>query len=161
NILERFPQYNVKFHDRYFETLKRRVSKLPKQIAEAEQEMKPKSPGEKGYEKLRKEIKKKKEVLADTKRQLEEWAPEKFGKLSAFQKNLYKKAFTINDKDPDFMELSKLKYKENDKEREILIPKGDVLYQFRKDVDSGQLPTVSWLAPPKNFSDHPSAPWFG
>src|SRR5262249_11930283 len=40
-------------------------------------------------------------------------------------------------------------------------PKGDIFHQFRKDVQSGQLPTVSWLVAPENFSDHPSAPWYG
>jgi phospholipase C len=40
-------------------------------------------------------------------------------------------------------------------------PKGDVLHQFRQDVQSGKLPTVSWLSAPENFSDHPSAPWYG
>jgi phospholipase C len=35
------------------------------------------------------------------------------------------------------------------------------LYQFRKDVNTGKLPAVSWLAGPQNFSDHPSAPWYG
>jgi phospholipase C len=28
-------------------------------------------------------------------------------------------------------------------------------------VQSGKLPTVSWLVAPENFSDHPSAPWYG
>jgi phospholipase C len=28
-------------------------------------------------------------------------------------------------------------------------------------VHSGKLPTVSWLTAPENFSDHPSAPWYG
>src|SRR3546814_20955207 len=23
------------------------------------------------------------------------------------------------------------------------------------------MPTVTWLVPPQNFSDHPSAPWYG
>jgi len=36
-----------------------------------------------------------------------------------------------------------------------------VLYQFRQDVHSGNLPTVSWIVSPENFSDHPGAPWYG
>jgi phospholipase C len=36
-----------------------------------------------------------------------------------------------------------------------------VLYQLREDVRSGNLPMVSWLTAPENFSDHPSAPWYG
>ncbi|MGH9666025.1 MAG: alkaline phosphatase family protein, partial [Bryobacteraceae bacterium] len=45
--------------------------------------------------------------------------------------------------------------------REMQIPKGDVLHQFRRDVETGKLPIVSWLVAPENFSDHPSAPWYG
>ncbi len=41
------------------------------------------------------------------------------------------------------------------------MPAGDLFYQFRSDVENGKLPTVSWLASPQNFSDHPSAPWYG
>ena len=41
------------------------------------------------------------------------------------------------------------------------VPKGDVLYQFRKDVNDGKLPTVSWLSAPEKFSDHPTSPWYG
>src|SRR5690606_21353923 len=45
--------------------------------------------------------------------------------------------------------------------RETQVPKGDILFQFRKDVNEGKLPMVSWLVAPKKFSDHPSAPWYG
>jgi phospholipase C len=41
------------------------------------------------------------------------------------------------------------------------VPKGDVLHQFRADVDSGKLPTVSWLVAPERFSDHPGSAWYG
>ena len=41
------------------------------------------------------------------------------------------------------------------------VPKGDVLHQFRSDVENGKLPSVSWLVAPENFSDHPGAPWYG
>ncbi len=53
-------------------------------------------------------------------------------------------------------------YQEGGQQRELQIPKGDVLYQFRKDVEEGKLPTVSWLAVrPSFYSDHPDSPWFG
>ena len=35
------------------------------------------------------------------------------------------------------------------------------MHQFRQDVTTGNLPTVSWLVAPENFSDHPSSAWFG
>ncbi|MDN3691009.1 alkaline phosphatase family protein [Chryseobacterium tructae] len=39
--------------------------------------------------------------------------------------------------------------------------KGDVLFQFRKDVEEKKLPLVSWLVAPEHFSDHPGSPWYG
>jgi phospholipase C len=41
------------------------------------------------------------------------------------------------------------------------VPKGDVLYEFRKDVNEGKLPAISWLTAPEKFSDHPTSPWYG
>ena len=35
------------------------------------------------------------------------------------------------------------------------------MHQFRADVNTGKLPTVSWLTAPQLFSDHPDSPWFG
>jgi phospholipase C len=46
-------------------------------------------------------------------------------------------------------------------QRELKVPKGDIFHQFRQDVQSGNLPTVSWLAAPENFSDHPASAWYG
>lgn len=71
------------------------------------------------------------------------------------------RAFGINSGDPDFHTLNALKYNENGTARELNIPKGDILDQFRKDTDNDALPTVSWLMTPANFSDHPGVPWFG
>lgn len=50
---------------------------------------------------------------------------------------------------------------DGDEKRKATVPKGDILHQFRQDVTSGKLPTVSWLVPPAQFSDHPSCPWYG
>jgi len=41
------------------------------------------------------------------------------------------------------------------------VPRGDIFYQFRRDVNEGKLPAISWLPPPEKFSDHPTAPWYG
>jgi phospholipase C len=43
----------------------------------------------------------------------------------------------------------------------MAVPQSDPLHRFRKDVDSGTLPTVSWLVPSERFSDHPGSPWYG
>src|SRR5699024_1903430 len=60
-----------------------------------------------------------------------------------------------------YHELAPLNYSDSGISRKVNIPKGDVLYQFRKDVENGALPMVSWLAGAQYLSDHPSAPWYG
>jgi len=161
NPLEFLSQFNVRFSSRYVQSLQNRSQTLPGEIADLETKFNTMSATDKDYEKLQKEIVKKKEVLEDTNDQLVKWTKENFEKLSQQQKNIYKRAFTTNEGDADFLELSTLSYEDNGVSRELPVPKGDFLYQFRKDVDSGNLPTVSWLVPSQNFSDHPSAPWYG
>ena len=90
-----------------------------------------------------------------------EYTAEKFDKLPDHNKNIHRKAFVTNTKDPFQHQLTPLNYKDENIGREINIPKGDILHQFREDVKAGNLPTVSWLVAPECFSDHPSAPWFG
>ncbi len=84
-----------------------------------------------------------------------------FAKLSPRAQSLHAKAFTTNTGDAAYRQLETLAYRDGDTPRELLVPKGDVLHQFRQDVETGKLPAVSWLVPPENFSDHPSAPWYG
>ena len=83
------------------------------------------------------------------------------GELSGKDKNLHEKAFTTNKKDPNYHNLTSLKYKDGDNEHEVNVPQGDVLHQFREDVKNKQLPTVSWIVAPQKFSDHPSSAWYG
>ena len=82
-------------------------------------------------------------------------------RISPAEWKLHEKAFTTNRGDPSYRELETLRYRDGAAAREMLIPKGDVFHQFRTDVEKGQLPSVSWLVAPENFSDHPSAPWYG
>ncbi|MEO6134930.1 MAG: phospholipase C, phosphocholine-specific [Ginsengibacter sp.] len=161
NPLEFLSQYNVRFSSRYVQSLRDRIESLPTEISVAEKKLVATASTEEAYKKLQIEIEKKNEVLEDSKTQLEKWSKENFEKLSAHQKNIYRRAFITNEGDADYHRLAQVKYKEEGIERELMAPKGDVLYQFRKDVDSGELPTVSWLVPSQNLSDHPSAPWYG
>ncbi|MFO1498617.1 MAG: phospholipase C, phosphocholine-specific [Verrucomicrobiota bacterium] len=84
-----------------------------------------------------------------------------FARLPPREQQLHQKAFTTNEGDPDYRKLTTLSYKDGKSERVLQVPKGDILYRFRRDVAEGQLPTVSWIVAPENFSDHPGAPWFG
>jgi phospholipase C len=81
--------------------------------------------------------------------------------LSPSQQRLSERAFTTNVGDPNYHQLATLRYLDGTTPREMSLPKGDVLYQFRKDVATGDLPTVSWLVAPMNFSDHPASPFYG
>lgn len=161
NPLEQQAQFNSRFSSRYVNTLKKRAEDMPAEISKLETEVAAMQPDDKDYEKKKKEVEKKKEVLADTLSQLQQWNKENFEKLSPYQKNLFSKAFTTNEGDPDYLSLSTLAFEAHNEKREVVIPKGDVLYQFRKDVDSGNLPAVSWIVPSQKLSDHPSAPWYG
>lgn len=86
---------------------------------------------------------------------------EKYKSLTAAQKSLHDRAFTTNQKDPNYRNLQTLTYQDAGQQRELDVPKGDILHQFRADVKSGNLPLVSWLVPSGKFSDHPGHPWYG
>jgi len=161
NLLEPFAQYNVRYSLRYVQGLRAQLDKLPGEIEKLQAKAASLKPGSAALEKVNKEIDRKSEVLAKVKEEAAKWTPENFDKLSAREQNLYKKAFTINDGDPHYHELDTLEYVADGKKREMSIPKGDVLHQFREDVNNGKLPAVSWLVGPENFSDHPTAPWYG
>jgi len=161
NQLENFSQYNVRFSTRYVKALEQQIETLPNEIATLKTKLASLAAGSSEAEKTQKQIAKKEEVLATAKTGLVKWSQENYDKLSQESKNLYQKAFTNNAGDPDYHQLAGLTYEENGVKRELNIPKGDILHQFREDVNNGKLPAVSWLAGPENFSDHPTAPWYG
>ncbi|TZF82522.1 phospholipase C, phosphocholine-specific [Pedobacter sp. BS3] len=158
NNLEFFKVYNTRFSDRNIKSLQALVDTLPGEIDEL-LERSPSS--EEAARKIQASVKKKQAALDNARAELAKFAPENFEKLSPREKSLYHRAFTTNAGDPNFRSLDTLKYKDGGKEYEVTVPKGDLLHQFRKDVNEGKLATVSWLASPKNFSDHPTAPWYG
>ncbi len=88
---------------------------------------------------------------------------EKYNKLSQRERNLIDKAFASNINAPfNYLELAPFKYVDDEgKEQTLEIPKNDIFYQFRSDVDNGKLPAVSWLVAPQRFSDHTSSPLYG
>jgi len=153
NVLEYFEQYNVRLHPGGIENLQEKKKSLLAQIAEAPKE-------NLNAEQLTK-IEALKKLLSKTEEEEKIYTMEAHAALSEKAKNLNAKAFVINSNDPDFHKLTPLTYNEKGTERELNIPKGDILHQFRQDVNEGKLPTVSWLMTPANFSDHPGVPWFG
>ncbi|MBS1684838.1 MAG: phospholipase C, phosphocholine-specific [Bacteroidetes bacterium] len=161
NPIEFFKQYNVKLSRRYIDWLAAKDASLPGEIAELERKLTVKDIPARQYDALQKQLK---DLQALHKRVMKEkplYTREKYNALSAFQKSIHERAFTTNVKDPHYHDLQPLRYKDGNTEREITVPKGDVLYQFREDVENGQLPSVSWIVAPEAFSDHPSSAWFG
>jgi phospholipase C len=153
NPIEWFENYQVRFHPEYQKYLKKWVANAP-QLIETLKKKAAESNDEKDLKALAQTEAYHKIALHD----LEQYTAENFEKLSDFQKSIHKKAFTTNREHSDYHSIEEVDVSPEEK---MTVPKGDVLYQFRKDVDSGNLPPVSWIVAPQNFSDHPSAPWYG
>lgn len=153
NVLEYFEQYQIRLHPEAIANMSMKRKEMLKSLDAVKKHPK-------GAEREKMEAK-----LALTFQQLiedeERYTLREYEKLSPFQKNINSKAFGTNKGDANYHELEPFKYADRGIQRELNIPKGDVLHQFRKDVENGSLPTVSWLMTPANFSDHPGAPWFG
>lgn len=158
NLLEFFAAYNVKYAPYYVQNLQKLSTELPGEIASLKQQQ---TSDDAAAKKLAIEISKKEEVLANAREELKMWSRENFEKLSDREKRLYQNAFVVNKNDPNYRKITELKYMDGNTERKLTVPAGDILHQFRQDVNEGKLPTVSWFAGPQNFSDHPSAPWYG
>lgn len=161
NPIEWFSQYHVRFSPSYMPYLPAAIDAFTKDVAAAEDKLATLTAGSDEHKKAQQELAEKKAILQFLKDDQQVVTPENFEKLSERAKNLHRKAFTTNTGDAAFRELTTLQYKDGDVLREMQVPKGDVLHQFREDVKGGKLPTVSWLVPPENFSDHPGAPWYG
>lgn len=142
NDMEFFKQYHVKRHPEHLVYLRKAKTELETRLKE------------KADAKLQ-------EKLQFVNKEIDFLEQNPLEKLTSEQQDLHKRAFVTNRNDPDFHTLETLTYDDNGTQRTTKIPKGDVLHQFRADVDAGKLPTVSWLVAPSNFSDHPGAPWYG
>ncbi len=150
NPLEWFDQYHVGFRKTHLEYLERMAATLPAEIEKL-----------RGKDGAQKELAAKEKLLRYVTTERARWTKEALARLSERELSLHQKAFTTNENDPGYRNLSTLRYRDGAAMREMDIPKGDPLHQFRKDVDDGKLPTVSWLVAPERFSDHPGSPWYG
>jgi phospholipase C len=160
NVLEFFKQYNVKLTKRFIDYLPKKIERIKQEIKTLEDQNKTETNKTKHARNLS-YISYLEHQLRIANEDLENCTHEKFDALSEHEKNIHHKAFVTNTKDPDQHKLTPLNYTDENIGREINIPKGDIFHQFREDVKTGNLPTVSWLVAPEFFSDHPSAPWFG
>jgi phospholipase C len=157
NDLEFFKQFNVRLHPEHLKYMDRQAKSLPEEIKNLKTAIEQQPTNTKLPEELKKKEARLTNVLADQQR----WNQARYDALTEREKSIHQKAFVTNRDDPDYHSLINMRYEEDGVSRDMKIPKGDVLHQFRKDVETGKLPTVSWLVPPCNFSDHPGAPWYG
>lgn len=152
NNLEWFAQYNVRYKKSHIDFYNRRIKELKEEILKLEEEQKIKP-----SQKLSNTLVQKQEQLIAFQKEVEKYSEANFAKLSSQEKELHERAFQTNEGDPYYHEVEEVEFEG----AKIQVPKGDILYQFRKDVEEGRLPTVSWLVAPQHFSDHPSAPMYG
>jgi len=159
--LQWFDQYQVRYSAAYIDFIKKQLVSLPLEIAQMEEKARSMPPRSKETNDVKNKIRQMIRELDTIKEDLKKYTPENYEKLDARSKTIHEKAFTTNKKDPFYHDLTKLHYTDDGIERELNVPKGDILHQFREDVNAGNLPTVSWLVAPEAFSDHPSSAWYG
>ncbi|WP_069658882.1 phosphocholine-specific phospholipase C [Arcticibacter eurypsychrophilus] len=157
NDLEFFSQFNVRLHVKHLDFLTNRSLAIQKEVIELRDQLKV-APGDGNLLKI---LQEKEQLLKSTQDDMEKWNKQRFEQLSERDKSIHRKAFVTNSEDPDYHQLVEMDYMDDDVTRKMKVPKGDVLHQFRQDVDAGQLPAVSWLVPSSHFSDHPGSPWYG
>ncbi|UAY55647.1 phosphocholine-specific phospholipase C [Arachidicoccus terrestris] len=161
NPLEWFKQHGVRYSPGHYDKVKKDLAALPERIGKAREELKVLTGKE--QKKAEEKIQEMEAALAYAKEAVVKYSPEAFKQLPARLRALHNKAFTVNSDDPYYHQVDTIHYQDADsgRQKQMKAPKGDVFYQFRKDVESGKLPKVSWLVAPQAFSDHPSAPWYG
>jgi len=161
NPLEFFGQYNIQLHDAHITGLKKKSAELADKVDSLKKQIAALPAGDDNLVKLKAQLSRAQQAIDDVSKKLEDSRKNPFDQLSEKQKSIHKKAFDTNKNHQDYRELTELKYNDDGTERTLKVPKGDILHQFREDVDTGKLPTISWLFAPENFSDHPTAAWYG
>jgi phospholipase C len=157
NSIEWFAQFRVQFSKTFRSWAAGAVTTLPAEVAALDRRL---AEGGPDTARLNRERRSKARLL-QLAQAAAEFTDDAWAKLSQRDRNLHEKAFCTNAGDPDYRQLATLSYRDGASDRTMTAPKGDVLRNFREDVQRGQLPAVSWLVPPENFSDHPGAPWYG
>lgn len=161
NPLEYFAQYHARYVASHYRHLQRLVAELPPAI-ERQAAIVASEQDAKQREKFSEKLAQMRRQLEQARQDLVTWHPDGFAKLDEAQQRLHHQALCTNHLRADYRQLGRHEVMGSDGSvLSFVLPKGDILHQFREDVATAKLPTVSWLVAPKNFSDHPSAPWFG
>jgi phospholipase C len=161
NPLEFFSQYNIRLHDKHMIQVRKLMDSIPLEIGALQKQLENIPAGDPQAKKIQKDLAERKKALDETILEIKNYNQEKFDSLSGRDQNLHRRAFVTNVNDPSYHSLEDVNYEDDGIRRNFKLPKGDLLHQFREDVKTGKLPTVSWLAAPENLSDHPSSAWYG
>jgi phospholipase C len=160
NVLECFGAYNVEAVSSAPAVLAKHLAAAQKQVASIEDQLSELS-NPNDADELQNKLDLAQAHVATLKASLANSGDSRYKQLTPKERALHDAAFVTNRNDPNYRSLEPLRFTADGREDIINVPKGDILHQFRADVESGKLPTVSWLAGPQHFSDHPSSPWYG
>jgi phospholipase C len=160
NILENFVAYNIQAYPGYALEAQRRIAALSPRAAKLEAAASATNdPTAAAQLRAR---------LDSTRGDIDKWnaalrgsGAARYKQLTDPQRALHDAAFVTNSGDPDYHALDSLPFEDDGQAQTMQVPRGDIFYQFRKDVNEGKLPAVSWLSAPEKFSDHPTSPWYG
>ncbi|HZY72068.1 MAG TPA: phospholipase C, phosphocholine-specific [Edaphobacter sp.] len=160
NVLECFTAYNTQAYPGFTAGAQRRMTRISDGVKKMERALAvEKNPA--AAARMRIQIQRGHERIEAMRAMLPQPGIDHYRELTPQQKMLFDAAFVTNAGDPDYHTLASLEYDDQGTTRTMKVPRGDVLYQFRKDVEDGNLPTVSWIVAPEHFSDHPGSPWYG
>jgi len=160
NVLECFAAYNVEAYPGYVPAVEQWISQFSARAAKLQAEISAeKDPA--AAAKLHAQLGEMQRQIEALKASVAKGGEARYSQLSEQQKALHHAAFVTNAGDADYHALEPLSFESEGKPQSMKVPAGDILYQFRKDVNEGKLPTVSWLSAPEKFSDHPTSPWYG
>ena len=160
NLLEFFGAYNIEAYPGFPLALQAEGADLNEEIARlGQQALRETDPD--ALARLHAGIERAKSRISELEGQIPGSGAARYNRLTETQRALHQAAFVTNAASPDFHQLEPLPFTDDGKPQTMVVPKGDLFYQFRKDVMDGKLPTISWLTAPEKFSDHPTSPWYG
>jgi phospholipase C len=160
NVLENFAAYSVEAYPGFALAAQQDIAALTRQIAKLQDESSMEQNPE-NLAHLHTRIGQARRLIAKLQAALENCGEKKYSQLTDAQRKLHDAAFVTNSGEADYHALASLAFGEKSEQQTMMVPKGDIFYQFRKDVHEGKLPAISWLSSPEKFSDHPTSPWYG
>jgi phospholipase C len=160
NLLENFAAYNIKAYPGYVLEAQLQIAELSQRAAKLDAEISAASDPA-AAARFRAQLDETHGHIDRLKAALPGSGAEKYKQLTDQQRALHDAAFVTNAGDPDYHALDSLPFEDEGGPQTMAVPRGDIFHQFRKDVNEGTLPAISWLSAPEKFSDHPSSPWYG